>query len=263
MELRSSANLAAHGGQLVEAARHALDLDADPAHLAPLLASLRALHPASPIAAGLRMPGSFDGFETAARIVLGQQVTVAAARTLTRRLIDRFGAPVETPWPGLHRCFPDAATIAAATPDSIGELGIVRQRVGALQALARAVVDGLPLHRGAPLASTQAALLALPGIGDWTVQLLALRVLGWPDAFPATDIGLLKALGLAQARDAPQAIAMAEAWRPWRSYAVIALWRALESDDSAQPARPALPKNTTRRARPRRCPPPGHRQGIT
>jgi AraC family transcriptional regulator of adaptative response / DNA-3-methyladenine glycosylase II len=237
VELRASANLAAHGGQLVEAARHALDLDADPVHMAPLLATLAQRHPASRIAAGLRMPGSFDGFETAARIVLGQQVSVAAARTLTGRLIERFGSPVQTPWPGLQRCFPDAATIAAATPESIGELGIVRQRVGALQALARAVVDGLPLHRGAPLASTQAALLALPGIGDWTTQLLALRVLGWPDAFPASDIGLLKALGLAQARDAPQALAMAEAWRPWRSYAVIALWRALESSDMPGPVK--------------------------
>jgi AraC family transcriptional regulator of adaptative response / DNA-3-methyladenine glycosylase II len=235
VELRASTHLAAHGGQLVEAARHALDLDADPAHTAPLLTTLAELHPGSAMSAGLRMPGSFDCFETAARIVLGQQVTVAAARTLTRRLIERFGTPVETPWPTLHRCFPDAATIAAATPDSIGELGIVRQRVGALQALARAVVDGLPLHRGAPLASTQAALLALPGIGDWTTQLLALRVLGWPDAFPATDIGLLKALGLAQARDAPQAIAMAESWRPWRSYAVIALWRAFESSATSGP----------------------------
>ncbi|MFL6697105.1 MAG: Ada metal-binding domain-containing protein [Vitreoscilla sp.] len=232
VELRASANLAAHSGQLVEAARHALDLDADPTHVAPLLATLAELHPASAMTAGLRMPGSFDGFETAARIVLGQQVTVAAARTLTHRLIERFGAVVQTPWPGLHRCFPDAATIAAATPESIGELGIVRQRVAALQGLARAVVDGLPLHRGAPLASTLEALLALPGIGDWTTQLLALRVLGWPDAFPATDIGLLKALGLTQAREAPQAIAMAESWRPWRSYAVIALWRALESNDA-------------------------------
>jgi len=235
VELRADARLAAHSGQLVEAARHALDLDADPVHTAPLLATLAALHPASAMTAGLRMPGSFDGFETAARIVLGQQVTVAAARTLTRRLIERFGTPVETPWPGLHRCFPDAATIAAATPESIGELGIVRQRVAALQALARAV-GGLPLHRGAPLAATQEALLALPGIGDWTVQLLALRVLGWPDAFPATDIGLLKAMGLTQARDAPQAVAMAEDWRPWRSYAVIALWRALEAGDATSPA---------------------------
>ncbi|MCK9689721.1 Ada metal-binding domain-containing protein [Scleromatobacter humisilvae] len=247
VELRASANLAAHSGQLVEAARHALDLDADPTHMAPLLATLAELHPASAMTAGLRMPGSFDGFETAARIVLGQQVTVAAARTLTRRLIERFGAPVETPWPGLTRCFPDAATIAAATPDSIGELGIVRQRVAALQGLARAVVDGLPLHRGAPLASTQDTLLALPGIGDWTTQLLALRVLGWPDAFPATDIGLLKALGLAQARDAPQAIAMAESWRPWRSYAVIALWRALESDDPSPAPAPVKKRNAVRK----------------
>ena len=248
VELRASANLAAHSGQLVEAARHALDLDADPAHMAPLLATLAALHPTSAMTAGLRMPGSFDGFETAARIVLGQQVTVAAARTLTRRLIERFGAPVDTRWPTLHRCFPDAITIAAATPDSIGELGIVRQRVAALQALARAVADGLPLHRGAPLASTQAALLALPGIGDWTTQLLSLRVLGWPDAFPATDIGLLKALGLAQARDAPQAIAMAESWRPWRSYAVIALWRALESNDTSSPTPPRKATPPTKRS---------------
>jgi AraC family transcriptional regulator, regulatory protein of adaptative response / DNA-3-methyladenine glycosylase II len=262
VELRASANLAAHGGQLVEAARHALDLDADPVHMAPLLATLAELHPASAMAAGLRMPGSFDGFETAARIVLGQQVSVAAASTLTRRLIERFGAPVETPWPGLARCFPDAATIAAASPDSIGELGIVRQRTGALQALARAVVDGLPLHRGAPLAGTLEVLLALPGIGDWTTQLLALRVLGWPDAFPATDIGLLKALGLAQARDAPQAIAMAESWRPWRSYAVIALWRALESGDTSSPNSAPGAAPPTNRSAPRKAPTTARRKAI-
>jgi len=250
VELRASPGLAAHTGQLVEATRHALDLDADPGHMAALLRTLAALHPASPAAEGLRLPGSFDGFETAARIVLGQQVTVAAARTLTRRLVERFGAPVETPWPGLRRGFPDAATIAAATPESIAELGIVRQRTAALQALARAVADGLPLHRGAPLAATQAALRALPGIGDWTTQLLTLRVLGWPDAFPATDIGLLKALGLAQARDAPQATALAEGWRPWRSYAVIALWRALEARD--KPGADALPNP----------PPPQKRNGT-
>ena len=262
VELRASANLAAHGGQLVEATRHALDLDADPAHMAPLLVTLGKLHPASAITAGLRMPGSFDGFETAARIVLGQQVSVAAARTLTRRLVERFGLPVQTPWPGLQRCFPDAATIAAATPEAIGELGIVRQRVGALQALARAVVDGLPLHRGAPLASTQAALLALPGIGEWTTQLLALRVLGWPDAVPATDIGLLKALGLAQARDAPQALAMAESWRPWRSYAVIALWRALESGAMPGPATSPRPMAPTKRSPARSMSAPSRRKSI-
>jgi len=262
VELRAGANLAIHGGQLVEAARHALDLDADPAHMAPLLETLAALHPASAMAPGLRMPGSFDGFETAARIVLGQQVSVAAARTLTRRLVERFGAPVETPWPGLQRCFPDAATIAAATPDSIGELGIVRQRVAALQGLARAAVDGLPLHRGAPLAATQEALLALPGIGDWTTQLLALRVLGWTDAFPATDIGLLKALGLAQARDAPQAVAMAEGWRPWRSYAVIALWRALESNDTSSPGPTPSEKLPTTRSAAQKAPATARRKAL-
>ena len=262
VELRASPHLAAHAAQLVEATRHALDLDADPEHMAPLLQTLSALHPASAATAGLRMPGSFDGFETAARIVLGQQVTVAAARTLTRRLVERFGAPVATPWPGLTRCFPDAATIAAATPDSIGELGIVRQRTGALQALARAVADGLPLHRGAPLASTQAALLALPGIGEWTSQLLALRVLGWPDAFPATDIGLLKALGLAQARDAPQALALAESWRPWRSYAVIALWRALESSDTSTPNSAAVPVPPQKRSGARKTPAATRRKAI-
>lgn len=227
--LRASTNLAARSGQLVEAARHALDLDADPTHMAPVLADLAGRHPGSTAGNGLRMPGSFDGFETAVRIVLGQQVSVAAARTLTQRLVERFGVTVETPWPELHRCFPDAATIAGARPESIGELGIVRQRVGALQALARAVVGGLPLHRGAPPDATLAALRALPGIGDWTTELIALRVLGVGDAFPATDIGLLKALGLSKARDAPVAVAMAEAWRPWRSYAVVALWCALDS----------------------------------
>jgi len=240
VELRLAGPLAGHAGALIEATRSALDLDADPAHMAPVLAALAAAHPASAAQVGLRMPGSFDGFETAARIVLGQQVTVAAARTLTHRLVERFGTPVETPWPGLARCFPDALAIASASADAIGELGIVRQRVGALQALARAVVDGLPLHRGAPLASTLAALRQLPGIGDWTAELLALRVLGWPDAFPATDIGVLKALGFAQAREAPHAAALAEDWRPWRSYAVIALWRALESDAPVStPASPA------------------------
>ena len=189
-------------------------------------------------------------------------MTVAAARTLTRRVIERFGATVETAWPGLHRCFPDAASIAAATPDSIGELGIVRQRVAALQGLARAVVDGLPLHRGAPLASTQEALLALPGIGDWTTQLLALRVLGWPDAFPATDIGLLKALGFAQAREAPQAIALAEPWRPWRSYAVIALWRALESNDPPKPAPAPPPPPAKKRGAARKTTAPTRRPAL-
>jgi len=165
------------------------------------------------------------------RIILGQQVTVKAARTLAQRLVAAYGTPVPTPFAGLDRLFPDATTLAAADPAHIGRLGIVRQRVRALQALATEVADGrLALHPGAPLQTTLDALRALPGVGEWTAQLIALRVLAWPDAFPATDIGLLNALQpVLGARDAAAATRLAEAWRPWRGYAVIALWQTLEN----------------------------------
>lgn len=207
-------------GGVLQRVRHALDLDADPARIDPVLAGI-----AGP---GMRLPGAFAGFETAVRVVLGQQVTVKAARTLVQRLVARFGTPVATPWPALTHAFPEAATIAAADPEAIGTLGIVRQRVKALQALAAAVAEGtLSLHPAAPLEATLAALHALPGVGDWTAQVIAMRALGWPDAWPATDIGLLNALGT---RDPKQATAQAEAWRPWRAYAVMALWHRLETE---------------------------------
>jgi AraC family transcriptional regulator of adaptative response / DNA-3-methyladenine glycosylase II len=216
-----AASLVGALGPLMQRLRHAFDLDADPQAID---AGLRSL-PVAP-RAGLRLPGAVDGFETAARIVLGQQVSVAAARTLARRLVERFGEPITTPFADLNRLFPSAAAIAAAEPSAIGTLGIVRQRVGALQALARGVAAGnIALHPAAPLQPTLQALRALPGVGEWTVQLIAMRVLGWPDAFAATDIGALNALGT---RDAQQALALAEAWRPWRAYALIRLWQTLE-----------------------------------
>ena len=208
-------------GPLLQRARHAFDLDADPGRIDPVLAGVP-----GPARDGVRLPGSWDGFETAVRVVLGQQVTVAAARTLTQRLVQRFGLPVETPFADLDRLFPGAEVLAAADPEAIGTLGIVRQRVKALQALAAAVAEGrLQLRPGADLEATLAALTALPGIGDWSAQLIALRTLAWPDAWPASDIGLLKALGT---RDVAAAAAQAEAWRPWRGYAVFKLWLSLE-----------------------------------
>jgi AraC family transcriptional regulator of adaptative response / DNA-3-methyladenine glycosylase II len=221
-ELQVAASLLPALGTVLERVRQGLDLDADPSLIDPAMAALPG--PALP---GLRVPNGIDGFESAVRVILGQQVTVAAARTLTSRLVERFGAPIATPHEDLTRCFPDAATLAGASAEAIGTLGIVRQRVGALRTLAREVAEGrIALHRGAPLMSTLDALRALPGVGEWTVQLIAMRALAWPDAFPATDIGVMNALGT---RDAKAVAERAEAWRPWRSYAVMKLWQSLET----------------------------------
>ncbi|MDE1927618.1 MAG: DNA-3-methyladenine glycosylase 2 family protein [Burkholderiales bacterium] len=221
-------------GAVMRRVRRALDLDADPALIDPVLARL----PLAP-RPGTRLPGAFDGFESAVRVVLGQQVTVQAACTLTRRLVERYGTPVQTPWPALATLFPSARAIADADPEAMGRLGIVRQRVRALQALAAAVAAGaIELDGQAPLVATLEALRALPGIGDWTAQVIAMRSLAWPDAWPASDIGLLNALAPARARasaaqraSASAAItAQAQAWRPWRAYAVMRLWHHLENE---------------------------------
>lgn len=208
-------------GAILQRLRHALDLDAEPSAIDAALAALPL-----PPRPGLRVPGAIDGFETTVRIILGQQVTVAAARTLARRLVAEFGEPIDTPFADLDRLFPSATALAEADAERIGRLGIVRQRVGALQALAREVAAGrIELHPAAPLQPTLDALRALPGIGEWTLQLIAMRVLAWPDAFPATDIGVLNALGT---RDVAQVLARSDAWRPWRAYAVMRLWLTLE-----------------------------------
>jgi AraC family transcriptional regulator, regulatory protein of adaptative response / DNA-3-methyladenine glycosylase II len=220
--LEVSPTLAPVLGALLQRVRHAFDLDADPA---PIDQALRDLPvPASP---GVRLPGAFDGFETAVRVVLGQQVTVKAATTLAQRLVERFGTPLATPWPGLTHVFPSAEVLATADADALGALGIVRQRVRALQALATEVAAGrIVLEPAAPLQPTLDALRALPGVGEWTAQVIAMRALGWPDAWPAGDIGLMNALGT---RDAKALTRRADAWRPWRAYAVMRLWHSLET----------------------------------
>jgi AraC family transcriptional regulator of adaptative response / DNA-3-methyladenine glycosylase II len=170
-----------------------------------------------------------DGYELAVRAVLGQQITVAAARTLAQRLLDRFGLPIQTPWPGLNRLFPAPAVLAQAEGDALGQLGIVRQRQAAIVAIARAVAgQHIALNGGADVPATVAALKALPGIGDWTAQYIAMRALRWPDAFPAGDVALHKALGV-QGQKAPAKAAeqASLAWKPWRSYAVLRAWQRL------------------------------------
>ncbi|MFN7122835.1 MAG: DNA-3-methyladenine glycosylase 2 family protein [Hydrogenophaga sp.] len=208
--------------QVIHRLRAALDLDADPGAINAVL------NDAFPAGDGLRVPGALDGFELAVRAVLGQQITVAAARTLAQRLVNRFGEPIDTPFAALTRLFPAPAVLAQASGDALGELGIVKQRQAAIVALARGVAEqGLVLNGSANVPATIVALRALPGIGDWTAQYIAMRALRWPDAFPAGDVALHKALGVRDLKHpAREAEALSLAWKPWRSYAVIRAWSA-------------------------------------
>ncbi|MDR0779715.1 MAG: helix-turn-helix domain-containing protein [Pseudomonadales bacterium] len=198
--------------------RALFDLDADPV---AVNTQLRGRFPGSD---GLRVPGTVDGFELAVRAVLGQQITVAAARTLALRLVRAFGEPLPPTQGALTHLFPTPAAIADASDEALGRLGIVRQRQAALRTLARAMHAGqLELHTGVALDATLDALRALPGIGDWTAQYIAMRALRWPDAFPAGDIALQKALNVHGAKEAERA---SQPWRPWRSYAVLRAWHS-------------------------------------
>lgn len=224
VQLACSASLGAASGLLLRAVRRWLDLDADPQHIDNALQGL-------PGNTGLRLPGGIDAFELAVRAVLGQQVTVAAARTLARRVAERFGVPIAPPWPELDRCFPAPAALAAADISQVAELGIIRTRAGAIIALAQAWPDMqalLPAHAAAaPLIER---LRAVPGIGPWTAHYIAMRALGWADAFPPGDVAVLNALGLPRgARAEREADERSQAWRPWRSYAVLKLWNSLEN----------------------------------
>lgn len=176
--------------------------------------------------AGLRLPGAFDGFELAVRAVLGQQITVGAATTLAGRFAGAFGEAVTTPHAELQRVFPAAQAIASCSVGDIARLGIIATRAKTIRALAHAVAAGeLTLAPSADVEQTLAALKAIPGIGDWTAQYIAMRALAWPDAFPHTDYGIMKALNETNPK---RVLAKAEAWRPWRAYAVMHLWNSLE-----------------------------------
>ncbi|HVZ48562.1 MAG TPA: hypothetical protein VG916_07245, partial [Gemmatimonadaceae bacterium] len=166
----------------------------------------------------VRMPGAIDPFEVAIRAVVGQQVTVKAATTVVSRIVERFGAPIETPFPGMDRLFPAAERLAEVNPSRIAKLGMPFARAQTVQRLAAAVATGdLVLRRGA-IAAGRAGLAAMPGVGPWTLEYIALRALGDPDAFPLGDSALRAAF------DGDLATA-AEAWRPWRAYAAARLWR--------------------------------------
>jgi AraC family transcriptional regulator of adaptative response / DNA-3-methyladenine glycosylase II len=172
----------------------------------------------------LRVPGTCDGFELAVRAVIGQQISVPAARTMLGRLVAAVGTRAEQPMPNaLAGWFPDARAIAACSVAELGEIGVTTARAQTLRALAPAVIEGdVRFDAGTDVERTRAALERIPGIGPWTSGYIAMRALGWPDAFLDSDLVVRRAMGETRAAAAR---ARSEAWRPWRSYAVIHLWR--------------------------------------
>jgi AraC family transcriptional regulator, regulatory protein of adaptative response / DNA-3-methyladenine glycosylase II len=226
-------------GGVVARLRRLFDLDADmaaiDAHLAsdPLFAARVAQRP------GLRVPGAWNGFELAVRAILGQQISVAAATTLAGRLATALGEAIATRPPGapqdVHTLFPAPSALAAA--DLTG-MGLTRSRAETLRKLGRAMTeDAQLLHPFDTLEETIAKLVGLPGIGPWTAQYIAMRALREPDAFPASDLSLLRALETSAGRPKPaQLLTRAEAWRPWRAYAALRLW--LQPDSTPRPNTP-------------------------
>jgi len=209
----------------VERVRRLLDLDADPAAVAAVLGRDPLLGPLVAAAPGLRVPGAVDGAELAVRAVLGQQVSVAAARTAAGRLAASYGERVALGGGGVVALFPSASTLAALDPAS---LPMPRARAGALVGLCRALAEGdLRLEPGADRDEALGALLAMPGIGPWTTGYVAMRALGDPDVFLVEDLGVRHALArLGGPSDQREARALAQAWAPWRSYASQYLWQA-------------------------------------
>jgi AraC family transcriptional regulator, regulatory protein of adaptative response / DNA-3-methyladenine glycosylase II len=222
--------------QVVAMARAAFDLDAP---IALIDGSLLTHFPNS---SGQRVPGCFDGFELAVRAILGQQITVQAARTLATRLLEAAGErlTVNAADAPLSRCFPSPAQLLRLGAQALGELGIVKQRQAALLGLAQAVLNGLDLsvrpRQADELQACREALRAIPGIGEWTTQYIALRALRETDVWLAGDVALQTALGVrgtSPSASAKAAAAASLAWQPWRSHAVIRAWAGFNQQQAA------------------------------
>lgn len=210
---------------LLNRIRNLFDLNARPELIATHFAKDPLLGPLTKANPGLRVPGTFDGFELGLRAILGQQVTVKAAATIAGRVAIAFGDPITTPFHELNRLTPSATNLAKSNVDKLARLGIVSTRCKSIIALATADVNGtLKLDNGknhSPEATIE-RLTEIPGIGKWTANYIAMRALHWPDAFPKEDIAIRNNLGGVTAKQAEE---MSQAWRPWRSYAVLHIWR--------------------------------------
>ncbi|MBE7383142.1 MAG: DNA-3-methyladenine glycosylase 2 [Leptolyngbya sp. SIO1E4] len=220
LQVTLSASLVAAILPVLTRVKHLFDLAADPVLIANHLGDLTAAAP------GLRVPGAFNGFEVAIRAILGQQISVKAATTLMGRLVKTVGTPLQTPIAGLTHLTPTPAQIAQLSCQELTPLGILAKRAKSVIAIAQALTEGtLRLDTYSEVDATIARLKALPGIGDWTAQYIAMRVLAYPDAFPYGDLGLRRALSVENPK---QVLQMAEPWRPWRAYAAMCLWKSLE-----------------------------------
>ncbi len=224
--------------------RRMFDLDANPQAIAdtfqqdPILAPLIARRP------GLRLPGGWDGFEIAVRAILGQQISVAAARTLATRIVQRWGEALPTsPMPGLERLFPSPAALAQA---DLREIGLTSARAATVRGMAQALLDGrVDFRAEQTLDEFVSRWIALPGIGEWTAHYMAMRALSDPDAFPAADLILRREATTDVVPLSTKALTMrANEWRPWRAYAVMHLWRGA-SDATPPPRTPRSRKVET------------------
>ncbi len=226
VHLEFSSHWVHHTAALVGLVRRWLDLDASPDTIDAALHDL-------PGEAGQRLPGSLDGFELAVRAVLGQQVSVAAARTLATRLVERWGSPLDSPWPEVRLGFFEPAALAARTPDELTAMGLTGARARTLIALAQnwpslELALQATLFGQQPIEQLLTTLCELPGIGPWTAQYIAMRALSWPDASLPGDVALRKAMQQLFNTTTPRDTELrAQVWKPWRSYAALRLWNSL------------------------------------
>jgi AraC family transcriptional regulator of adaptative response / DNA-3-methyladenine glycosylase II len=224
INVEMSQSLAPVIGTVIARVKRLFDLGAAPEAVTALLSKDSGLAGVVRRLPGLRVPGAFDGFELGVRAVLGQQVSVKAATTMAGRWARAFGAEIATPYPGLTRLTPTAPRLAGVSANEISSLGIVGTRARCIAALVNAVNErSVVLSCAADVDAQIEGLMRLPGIGPWTAQYIAMRALHWPDAFPGTDLMLLRAAKAGR----KELHARAEAWRPWRAYATHYLWQSL------------------------------------
>jgi AraC family transcriptional regulator of adaptative response / DNA-3-methyladenine glycosylase II len=216
--------------QVLARVRHLFDLHCSPDAVYDILQGMNDIRPGL-CRPGIRVPGCFDAFETAVRAVLGQQITVKAAGTLAARIVERYGSPVQAGFKGLTHIFPlpeDLLALGGDIAKHFGALGVTSARANTIYMLAHAFAQGkIDFGLCADPKKEMRKLMMIRGIGCWTAQYIAMRTMGWPDAFLETDSGVKKAL---PGRTAKELRVMAQAWRPWRSYATMNLWNTLQEE---------------------------------